>query len=98
MLYKNFDMQALGWQTLGSEDSVSFFKSAHMCKDAGGRFKLDKIKLQITETLTTIHRTLTRKTSGGSFLPLSVYEQQGYDVKGHRREGRMDVFGIAPSV
>lgn len=87
MLYKNFDMQALGWQSLGSEELASFFQSARMCKDASGKFKLDKIKGSLTETLTTIQRTRTSKRSGGSFLPLSVYAKMGYDTKPIEEKG-----------
>lgn len=81
MLYKNFDMAVLGWQTLSSEDLQKFYQSAHMVKDEKGKFCLTKIKACVSETLSTITRTLTKRSASGAYMPLSVYEKQGYDTK-----------------
>ena len=59
--------------TLSSEAQASFYRSAHSLVDSKKVTNLAKATLEKIFTQRFI------ESSGGSYLPLSVYQQQGYD-------------------
>ncbi|CAE7499194.1 unnamed protein product [Symbiodinium natans] len=74
------------FDNLSSDDLATFYKQASAMKE-NGRFKFDRVRAAMTQT---ISRTLERssgETSFSPFYPLSVWQQKGYDVQRIQQHG-----------
>ena len=79
-LYRNLDMQEIGWKDLPESQMVDFFKKAKSLSDAGGKLGFGKLKTLVEQTLVENEKLIVATRVNGKFLPLSVWQSKGYDV------------------
>ena len=69
------------FKQMSDERTVDFFQKAKSCVSASGAFVFGKVRALLTDSLTESERHSQITAVRGQFLPLSVYENQGFDVK-----------------
>ena len=94
LLYKNVDVAKLGWGEVPEDKMKDFFREANSLAASSGRLSFSKLKTVLQQTLVESERMLTATRIQGKFLPLSVWQRKGYDVKkivatGEKRDSAM---------
>ena len=96
MLYKKMDMKAVGFKDLSQEQVTDFYLKAGKIAESMGGLEWGKVQGLLQDTLTEKEVHSRKVKVSGKFLPLSVYERQGYDVQKIKEKGEMqksDIFG-----
>ncbi len=81
LLYKNVDVSKLQWGEVPEEKMKDFFREAKSMAASSGRLTFSKLKTVLQQTLVESEKMLTATRIQGKFLPLSVWQQKGYDTK-----------------
>ena len=81
LLYKNVDVSKLQWGEVPEEKMKDFFREAKSMAASSGRLIFSKLKTVLQQTLVESEKMLTATRIQGKFLPLSVWQQKGYDTK-----------------
>ena len=81
MLYRRVDMNKVGFKDLSVEQTTEFFQKAGKMESHHGSLDWSKVKGLLVDKLTEVELHRQKVKVSGKFLPLSVYETKGYDVK-----------------
>ena len=97
LLYRNYDMKALGFREMPQAEIQDFFQKAKEAMDSTGK-KLDagKIKTLLTTKMTEVAKNEKETAVNGDYLPLSVYAKRGYDttnIEAKAEKLESDLFG-----
>lgn len=81
LLYRNFDMKALGFKEMPEADIRDFFVMAKDALGSTGKLDAGKVKSLLTTKMIQVAKNEKETAVLGDYLPLSVYEKRGYDTK-----------------
>ncbi len=81
LLYKNVDVAKLEWGEVPEEKMKDFFRQAKSLASSSGRLSFSKPKTVLQQTLVESERMLTATRIQTKFLPLSVWQQKGFETK-----------------
>lgn len=81
LLYRNFDMKALGFKEMPEADIRDFFQQAKDALGSTGKLDAGKVKSLLTTKMIQVAKNEKETAALGDYLPLSVYEKRGYDTK-----------------
>lgn len=80
MLYKRWDMSKLNFKDMSADDQVDFFRKVKEMTAGGDNITVGKIRTLLTKKMVEV-KNVTERAVRGKFLPLSVYEKKGFDLK-----------------
>ena len=82
-LYGHYNVPDTGFSALSPGEQKAFYAKACelRAQDPDGKLRFSKLQGLLQESLVKREAFLTEKRDTGKFLPLSVYEKQGYDVE-----------------
>jgi len=72
--------------TMSEEARLDFFRSASELRDSSGRICLEKVKVSLSRVLRHVLTKQMIDAYHAPFLPLSAWEQKGFDVEKIEKE------------